>query len=220
MTTLRRSLRNGLCALIGTGLTCGCSYKGAIYSSYQEGGLGIRTTAESDAPVKVHFGYDQSVAAFVPRRGDDPANEEATAIISKDEVGANVNPTTTGTKDLLTVDSALITGTAAIVASAPANAQVTVTSPSTQRTYVTNGRAGDRIATALNPVIFNSDPDAAALRTRINTWMKQQPQNRTSIKAWLSDQGFASPATGSEASWLWSAPTNQLQAAITKFSIP
>jgi hypothetical protein len=140
----------------------GCTYKGAIYSSYQEAGLGIRTTAESTAPIKVHFGYDHSVGAFVPRRGGDAANEEATSIISKEQVGAGVNPLQTATEDLLMVDSAFITGTAAIVASAPSGATVKVRPAATacpacpgvateagSNTFVATGSPGERIATAL-----------------------------------------------------------------------
>src|SRR5512147_2296059 len=115
-----------LAVALQAGALTGCAYKGAIYSSYQEGGLGVRTTAESEAPVKVHFGYDRSVAAFIPRRGGNPASEEVTSIISKDEVRAMVNPTRLGTDELIAVDSAFITGTAAIVASAPSNAVVTI----------------------------------------------------------------------------------------------
>lgn len=215
-----RSLRNAVRVLVGVLLlTCGC-YRGAIYSSYQEAGLGIRTTAESGAPVKVHFGYDRSVGAFVPRRGGDNANEEATSIISKDDVGANVKPGST--ENLLTVDSALITGTAAIVASAPEQSEVTIApaAGAPRQIFITSGDAGERIATALNPVKFNSDPAAAPLRKRVNTWMKANPQNRSDLKTWLTAQGLAGPETGAEASWLWSASTDQLEAAISKFSIP
>lgn len=138
----------------------GCAYKGAIYSSYQEFGLGIRTTAESDAPVKVHVGYDHSVAAFVPRRGGDARSEEATSLISKEAVGSQINPTKSGTGDLLTVDSAFISGTAAIVASAPSNAIVRVLdggaacptdarSASGIKEFKTQGSPGDRVGVAL-----------------------------------------------------------------------
>jgi hypothetical protein len=121
-------------------LECGgCGFKGAIYSSYQEGGLGVRTTAEGDAPIKVHFGYDRSVAAFVPRRGGNADTEEATALISKDQVGANLNPLRMGTDNVLTVDSAFITGTTAIVASAPHDSIVIVKAPPTVGTNAGGG---------------------------------------------------------------------------------
>ena len=138
--------------LVAAALGCGgCAYRGAIYSSYQEGGIGIRTTAESSAPIKVHFGYDRSVAAFVPRRGGDAQSEEATSLISKDQVGANLNPTKITTADALMIDSAFITGTAAIVASAPDDATVTVNAaPGVPgASYVAIGSAGDRIGMAL-----------------------------------------------------------------------
>ncbi len=162
--------------LIAFPLVSGCAYDGVIYSSYQEGGLGIRTTADSTAPIKVHFGYDHAVAAFVPRRGGDSASEEATSIISKDEVTATFalpvtidpNVATTaaakeeaeGPKTMIAVDSAFITGTAAIVASAPAGAEVKILPAAAPRgeagkgaaptlTVVTDGTAGDRIGMAL-----------------------------------------------------------------------
>lgn len=161
---MRRSLpwSSLLLAFAALSASTGCGYKGAIYSSYQEAGLGIRTTAESDAPVKVHFGYDHSVAALVPRRGGDLTNEEATSLISKEAVGAGVNPVRAGTEPLLCMDSAFISGTAAIVASAPSGATVKVL-PATAAcpacpgavaergsiTVTTEGNAGARIAAAL-----------------------------------------------------------------------
>jgi hypothetical protein len=135
----------------------GCAYRGAIYASYQEAGLGIKATAESDAPVKVHFGYNRGVGAWVPRRGGSAAAEEATALISRDDVRAGVNPTKRD-QPLLQVDGAVITGTAAIVAAAPANATVTIRDSAGAATYETHGTAGHRITTALaGPLTLSSD---------------------------------------------------------------
>jgi hypothetical protein len=152
--------------LVAGGLAVGgCGYKGAIYSSYQEVGLGIRATAESEAPVKVHFGYDRSVGAFVPRRGGDLKNEESTSLISREEVSADANPANAG-KNILSVNSAFISGTAAIVASAPSGATVTLApamakecapcpeakekgTPLGSQSFVTRGAPGRRIGMAL-----------------------------------------------------------------------
>lgn len=69
-------------------------------------------------------------------------------------------------------------------------------------------------------VKFNPDPNAPQLRKRISTWLNAPPTNRGKLRDWLSQQAFASSETGSEVSWLWSAPAEQLQAAINNFSIP
>jgi hypothetical protein len=144
----------------------GCRYRGAVYASYEEAGLGIKTSAESDSPIKVHFGYDRGVGAWVPRRGGDAQHEEATALISRDDVRAGVNPLHTGTESLLQVDGAIISGTAAIVAAAPADAEVIVKEPRRVRTDAgvvteeqeptlklrTTGSAGARIASAVAAV--------------------------------------------------------------------
>ena len=69
-------------------------------------------------------------------------------------------------------------------------------------------------------VKFNTDPKAPDLRKRISTWLNTDPNNRKNLKAWLSQEGLASPEAGTEVSWLWSAPLEQLNAAITNFNIP
>jgi hypothetical protein len=137
----------------------GC-YRGAIYASYEEVGLGIKATAESNSPVKVHFGYNRGVGAWVPRRGG--ADEEATSLISRDDVRANVNPTKLG-QPLLQVDGAVIAGTAAIVAAAPANAVVevkdadAVEAAATQVSVATRGGPGARIGMALAQTDLTED---------------------------------------------------------------
>jgi hypothetical protein len=141
--------------LAALSLACtGCAYRGAIYASYQEAGLGMKATAESNSPVKVHFGYDRGVGAWVPRRGG--GDEEATSLISRDDVRAGVNPTKTD-EPLLQTDGVVIAGTAAIVASAPTAALVRVVEADRVMEVRTQGTAGDRIATALTQVALTTD---------------------------------------------------------------
>jgi hypothetical protein len=140
----------GLATLAATGC-----YRGAIYASYQEAGLGIKATAESNSPIKVHFGYDRGAGAWVPRRGG--ADEEATSLISRDDVRANANPMRLADGPLLQASGVAITGTAAIVASSPSDAQVTVVEADSVLEVQTKGTAGERIATALSPVAFSND---------------------------------------------------------------
>jgi hypothetical protein len=149
------TLIRGVPALLLLLLCGGCTYRGAIYASYQEAGLGIKATAESTAPIKVHFGYDRGVGAWVPRRGG--SDEEATSLISRDDVRAGVNPTNTS-QALLETDGVVISGTAAIVASAPAGAVVRVTEADAVAGEAagdvlrvkTEGTAGNRLAAALS----------------------------------------------------------------------
>jgi hypothetical protein len=114
----------------------------------------MKATAESNSPVKVHFGYDRGVGAWVPRRGG--ADEEATSLISRDDVRAGVNPTRRG-EPLLQTDGVVISGTAAIVASSPTNAIVTVVEAGSELEVRTQGTAGKRIATALKRVGLTSE---------------------------------------------------------------
>lgn len=125
MNVLRPALR-GLLVTCLAATSIACSYRGAIYSSYQELGLGIKATAESNSPVKVHLGYNRGTGAWIPRRGGGEQAEEAVAVISRDDVLSTVNPTRLGEDSILQADSALISGTAAIVASAPSGAIVVV----------------------------------------------------------------------------------------------
>ena len=141
-----------LLALVVSGQ--GCGYRGALYASYQEAGLGIKASAESNSPIKVHFGYDRGVGAWVPRRGG--SDEEATSLISRDDVKAGVNPTKMN-EPLLQTDGVVISGTAAIVASAPTNATVRVTeSDASVLELQTRGTPGQRIATALTSVALSA----------------------------------------------------------------
>lgn len=201
-------------ALVALAAGSGCKpYRGAIYSSYQETGLGIRTTAQSEAPVKVHVGYNRSVAAFVPRRGGDAQTEEATALIAKDEVRIAANPTTTGTATLLAVDSAFITGTAAIVASAPSGATVVVNDPRARQTFTASGNAGDRIATALNGFDIRFNADHRGTRDRILAWLDDDAHSRAMIE-WLP------PSAPTPGLWVEQATAEELDLAIKRFDIP
>jgi hypothetical protein len=159
----------------------GCAYRGAVYASYQELGLGIKAaSAEANSPIKVHFGYDRGAGAWVPRRGGGQEGEEAVSLISRDDVRSTVNPTRLGQDSILEVDSALIAGTAAIVASSPPDATVTVMSPPppptagavagaasgwTSATFRTTGSAGERIAVALSdsPKLSATELDVSVL---------------------------------------------------------
>lgn len=58
----------------------GCTvYDGAVYSSYQQLDLSIRSQPETATPVRLNFGFDQAVASFVPHR-DDRHNGEAVSL--------------------------------------------------------------------------------------------------------------------------------------------
>jgi hypothetical protein len=164
-----------------TGLT-GC-YRGAVYASYQELGLGIKASAESNSPIKVHFGYDRGAGAWVPRRGGGQQGEEAVALVSRDDVRSTVNPTRLGKDSILQVDSALIAGTAAIVASSPPDSIVTVAPPAAPPvSYAISGNAGDRIAMALadGPRLT---PDQLDVQTMLRLLSKRRNQKQVVARA-------------------------------------
>ena len=66
----------GLAAAVSTGCAI---YDGAIYSSYQQTDISIRSQPETATPVKLNFGHEQSVVSFVPHR-DDRNNGEAVSV--------------------------------------------------------------------------------------------------------------------------------------------
>ncbi len=127
----------------------GCSYSGAIYGSQQKFGLGIHLTTSDTTPVEMNVGYDQAVIAYVPRRGPEGATDEATAIISKNDLRTISNPTQLKSNPILQVDAALISGTAAIVASTTPGKTVEVSVGDRSQTLPIVGNAGERISTAL-----------------------------------------------------------------------
>src|SRR5437867_12266422 len=103
-------------------MTAGCAYHGAVYSEYSQLALDVRSTAESSAPIKVSFGYDRGVVAYVPKLK--AKTGEACSIISWQNIGSTVSPSQLGTQSVLRVDAGFISGTAANVASAPSDATV------------------------------------------------------------------------------------------------
>jgi hypothetical protein len=121
----------------------GCAYRGAVYSSYQQLALDVRATTDSSTPVRVNFGYDRGVGAWVPKlnsqgEGSGAAAKNATAtnrgeavsLISKDDIRSTVTPPVKGTTyKVVVADSAFITGMAANVAAAPDGMEVHVVAP-------------------------------------------------------------------------------------------
>lgn len=126
MKELRRLLSVGLAG--AALLAAGCTYRGAVYSEYNQTALDIRAQQASSAPIKVNFGYDRSVFAYVPKRNasSNSLDGEAVSVIAWNHLQHSVNPYGTGTNTLLQVDAGFISGVAAVVASAPANADVVV----------------------------------------------------------------------------------------------
>lgn len=138
-------------AFVTTLLASCSSYQGAVYTSHQAFGLGVHTAAEGPAPVKLNFGYDHAVGALVPRRGYDTVADEATSLISKDNIQTVINPDKSmlSRDKVLQVDSALITGTAAIIATLPAGSTAAVSEDGVEHSFVVRGTPGQRISTAL-----------------------------------------------------------------------
>lgn len=142
-------------ALVGGG----CAYHGAVYSEYSQVALDIRSTAASSAPIKVSFGYDRGVLAYVPKLNG--TNGESCSVISWQKIGSTMMPARTGSNSVLRVDAGFISGTAADVASAPDDCKVVILPPRAEEgvqaekgasySVETKGGAGERIARAFQP---------------------------------------------------------------------
>lgn len=144
-----------LFALVLLGLASGCRYRGAVYSEYEQLALDVRaSTTDANGPVKVNFGYDRGVIAFVPHRvggdGKTGARGEAVSVISWSKTGTDVRPSTAprgGSNTVLSVNAGLITGTAANVAAIPQGMLVTVVSDASSTNFV-GVTKGSRISAA------------------------------------------------------------------------
>ena len=150
-------------------LTIGCQYRGAIYSQYQQVGIGIRSSPETASPVRVNFGYDRGVIAFVPKLEEGSLKGEAGSLISKNSVSANLSPG--AASELLTVDEAFISGNAAIIAAIPDGQTVKFEVGSGESYKVTTkGGSGDRILEALEgkPILTDAEKEVRKLILEIN----------------------------------------------------
>src|SRR5687767_5244296 len=105
-------------------LASGCAYHGAVYSEYGQLALDVRSTAESSAPIKLSFGYDRGVVAYVPKLKGKTG--EACSIISWQDISSTVSPPHLADQNVLVVDAGFISGTAANVAAAPSDATVVI----------------------------------------------------------------------------------------------
>src|SRR5207249_9774961 len=84
----------------------GCAYHGAVYSEYSQFALDVRSTAESSAPIKIDLGYDRGVLAYVPKLKSKTG--EACSVISWQNIGSSIAPSSLGTKSVLNVDAGFI----------------------------------------------------------------------------------------------------------------
>lgn len=174
-----------LVAVFAVGVCSGCAYHGAVYSEYSQFALDVRSTAESSAPIKVALGYDRGVAAYVPKLAGNSG--EACSIISWQDIGSVVSPSLTSTSKVLRADAGFISGTAATVAAAPAEAQVVIVPDAETRghrlEFKTIGGPGARISAALAPTTFGQDINSAKIRG----WLQADPANKQKLRRWLEE---------------------------------
>lgn len=180
MKTLR--LFTMLIALAGFS---GCAYRGAVYSEYSQFGLDVRSTAESGAPVKLSLGYDRGVVAYVPKLAGDKG--EAGSIISWQDIGSVASPVLASSNHVLQADAGVISGTAAIVAAAPDDAEVVIAPEAESRgaglKFKTKGGAGERISAALAATSFGQDDNSKKIRD----WLKEDVANKQKLRRWLEE---------------------------------
>ena len=193
----------------------GCKYRGAVYSEYNQTALDIRAQQASSSPIKVNFGYDRGVVAYVPKRnaGSNTLDGEAVSVIAWNNLQHNINPFTTATNGLLQVDAGFISGVAAVVATAPADAEVVVvpvhdavfetmaakngkpiTDGNTYRVK-TSGSVGNRLAIAVKPIAmqdsFSKDNNGDILR---EFWKPDgttiDASHAAKILTWMDENGI------------------------------
>jgi len=206
-------------------IVSGCGYHGAVYSSYQQLGLDIRATTESNAPVKVSLSYERGAGALVPKLDMEKSRGDAVSLLSTDDVATTAgNPK--ATKDWLgnpplRASSAFISGPAAVVASAPSNTVVTIVEPrGNERQIQTTGSAGARIAAALRPSARFAEPvqqefqqEFDQLRQQLPATQKQTFDRAATMLGTKFEQKYRSVAAHGDAGVGFIAAKNEMLAA-------
>ncbi len=168
----------------GVGLAAGCAYRGAVYSEYNQVSLDVRANQASSAPVKVNFGYDRQMMAYIPKRNPttNSIRGEAVSVISWNDIYTTLAPSKLGTSSVLRVEAGFIAGTAANVAAAPSNATVIITSPAGTNFVVnTQGSPGRRIATAFKPTARFVSADQAEMQELLDQIMAKPDPGRSAL---------------------------------------
>ena len=168
-------------AMTATVILNGCSsiYDGAIYSSYEEINIGIRSAPETATPFKLNFGREQAVVSFVPHKDDEKLGDAVSILASNDtrsirvldfinnlpapaDEGTSPTPAVTPLPPITLVrsQSRLVTGNAAVVLTVPEGSTVVIERPGQKKLEVeAEGQVSDRIASAFKPSTQFGSPD-------------------------------------------------------------
>jgi hypothetical protein len=155
-------------ALVITSLS-GCAvYDGAIYSSYQQYDLSIRSQPATATPMQLNLGYDRAVVSFVPHR-DDQKNGEAvslfglahTELVTPSKVLSAAEAEKTGS--LLKAQGKFATGNAAMVLVIPEDKNVVIKRDGRADIQVKlKGDVSKRVNAVFKPTTQFGDPDTLA----------------------------------------------------------
>jgi hypothetical protein len=189
--------KNLILVCFGCQLLMGCTYRGAVYSEYEQVALDVRSSAASSAPVQVNFGYDRGVFAYVPKQNgsSNSTQGEAVSVVSWNNIATELNPTQTSTNSVLRVDAGFISGIAADVVSAPSNCSVNIVGPDLTNTVDVSGTPGERLAaavTAFAPAnLIVVPPDIQARRVALVKLLGTFPKDGAKANQVLVAAGFS-----------------------------
>lgn len=114
---------------LGVSLLAGCAYRGAVYAEYTHYGLGVRSSVEAAAPIDVELGYGRGVFSLVPKRTGTSAPGEAVSMIGLNQIASVADPGAITRVPLLKVNTAFISGSAALAAVTPENTELVIAEP-------------------------------------------------------------------------------------------
>ena len=152
----------------------GCAiYDGAIYASYDQVDLGIRSAPETATPININFGRQHAVVSFVPHKNESSDGEAVdgeavsvfgwanTASITPDEVFTSENlPDGASGPHLLRAEGKFATGNAAKILVIPKKTRVVIhRSQGAPQVVVTRGTSADRVGAAFSPSTRFRTPD-------------------------------------------------------------
>ena len=152
----------------------GCAiYDGAIYASYDQVDLGIRSAPETATPININFGRQHAVVSFVPHKNESSDGEAVdgeavsvfgwanTASITPDEVftSENLQAGASG-PHLLRAEGRFATGNAAKILVIPKETRVVIhRSQGAPQVVVTQGTSAERVGNAFFPSTRFRTPD-------------------------------------------------------------
>jgi hypothetical protein len=174
----------------------GCAiYDGAIYASYDQVDLGIRSAPETATPININFGRQHAVVSFVPHKNESSDGEAVdgeavsvfgwanTASITPDEVFTENLQTGASGPHLLRAEGRFATGNAAKILVIPKNTKVVIQrSQGAPQIINIQKNTEERVGAAFSPSTRFRTPDDKRLNILGKRIKKCSQPSRDSVR--------------------------------------